>query len=217
MAAGIKVAVLWPGTCAVPVVGKGPHSRPSILSLHSYPKSSPWVLPLEFQHLAAAQTSSLTWQAFEAYKCSEVAVNSFRASLSLPWLLVSQHVRTAHKQNPGHSSSLHVPESLPAESQGSCAKQGLACADTPSFTDPFQVPSWCLVLLLSYSVLWGSFLQLWLWKRPSASFWLVFYENCSTCRRIFAVSVGGGGELYVFPPHHLDLLIVSFFNQLKRF
>lgn len=84
MAAGIKVAVLWPGTCAVPVVGKGPHSRPSILSLHSYPKSSPWVLPLEFQHLAAAQTSSLTWQAFEAYKCSEVAVNSFRASLSLP-------------------------------------------------------------------------------------------------------------------------------------
>ena len=36
----------------------------------------------------------------------------------------------------------------------------------------------------SYPVMWKSFLQLWFYKNSSASFQLIFHENCSTCRCI---------------------------------
>ena len=44
----------------------------------------------------------------------------------------------------------------------------------------------------SYPVTWKSFLQLWLYRSSSASFQLVFHEQCSACRCIFNVFVAGG-------------------------
>ena len=63
------------------------------------------------------------------------------------------------------------------------------------FTAPFQVCQSCpdAFMFLSYPVTWGSFLRLRLYKKSSASFQLVFCENCSTCRCIFDVFVWGGG------------------------
>ena len=65
------------------------------------------------------------------------------------------------------------------------------------FTCPFF--SFCGWFLIS----WRSFLQIWLKKRCSASFHLVFCENCSPCRCIIDVFVGVG-ELHIFLFCHLD-------------
>ena len=59
--------------------------------------------------------------------------------------------------------------------------------------------------LLFFSSYWMfvSFLQPWLCRSPSASFQLVFSENCSTCRCTFDVFVEGG-EFHILLLHHLD-------------
>lgn len=69
--------------------------------------------------------------------------------------------------------------------------------------------------------MWRSFLQCWLYRSSSTSFQLAFYENCSTCRRIFDVLLGrwwipryptlpswSPSKVIVFIP---DLLRVIFF------
>lgn len=55
----------------------------------------------------------------------------------------------------------------------------------------------------SYLIMCGFFLQPWLYRSPSASFQLVFSENCSTCRCSFDVFVEGG-EFHILLLHHLD-------------
>ena len=72
--------------------------------------------------------------------------------------------------------------------------RGPASREPPTFTDPSQrCQSHRKALFWSYLVLWGSFLQDLLWKRSSASFQLIFCENCSTCGFICDVFVGSGG------------------------
>lgn len=48
------------------------------------------------------------------------------------------------------------------------------------------------------------FLQPWLYKSRSSSFYLVFHETCTTCRCIFGVFISGG-ELHLLLLCHLDL------------
>ena len=66
------------------------------------------------------------------------------------------------------------------------------------FSLHMSIFSFCGWLLIS----WRSFLKIWLSKR-SATFQLVFCENCSTCRCIFDVFVGVG-ELHILLFCHLD-------------
>ena len=77
------------------------------------------------------------------------------------------------------------------------------------------------LFLPSYPITCGSFLQPLLYRSPSASFQLIFSENCPTCRCIFVVFVGGS-ELHVLLLHHLDfspptLLLISLFPLYKQF
>ena len=56
-----------------------------------------------------------------------------------------------------------------------------------------------------YPIPCGSFLQPWLDRNLSASFQLVFNENCSTCKCTFDM-FDGEGEFHILLPHHHDLL-----------
>lgn len=58
----------------------------------------------------------------------------------------------------------------------------------------------------SYLIMCISFVQLWLHRSPFPCFQLVFSENCSMCRYIFDVIVGGD-ELHILLLWHLDLLL----------
>ena len=103
-----------------------------------------------------------------------------RSSLSPPWLLASQRAYIPIKSKPLKLLCLfQQARMLPKPT----------CVDPFSFTHAYQrhldVPSWCLFSSLSYLVTWRSFLQLWLYRRSSAHFQLVFCENYSTCRCIF--------------------------------
>ena len=58
-----------------------------------------------------------------------------------------------------------------------------------------------LITFSSYLMMCGFFSQLWLYRSPSASFQLVFSENCSTCRCTFDVFVEGS-EFHILLLHH---------------
>lgn len=64
----------------------------------------------------------------------------------------------------------------------------------------------CLFPVLPASV--EAFVQVWVYKNSSASFQLVFCENCSTCRCVFDVFVGRDELLLCHldhPPNHYFL------------
>ena len=71
------------------------------------------------------------------------------------------------------------------------------CQDNPKDRGAWQatvhgVTNLDMTEQLSYyhSVIWRSLSQLWLYRRPSTSFWLVLCKNCSTCR-LFLTCFGG--------------------------
>ena len=80
--------------------------------------------------------------------------------------------------------------SRPSSRQGGSPRRRLTCMG-PSPPDASQGRQPCADGFSppSYPVIWRSFLQLWLCKRSSASFQLVFYVNFSACRCIFDVFV----------------------------
>ena len=61
-----------------------------------------------------------------------------------------------------------------------------------------------MLLFPSYSIPCVSFLQPWLYRSPPASFQFVFSENCSTCRCILDMFMGGC-EVHVLLLCHLGL------------
>ena len=81
-----------------------------------------------------------------------------------------------------------------AHSQGSPLLSPLPGAQVPTLSPLFP----------SYPILYGSFLQPWLYRSLSATLQLVFSENFSTCRCIFEVFMEVG-ESYVLLLQHLDL------------
>ena len=154
-------------------------------------------------------------------KCGEEAAAS--AWLFLSRFLASQHVGTPCKesrllqvfrwsqqisqQERGLVSSVQDPQTgmprlwvdlFPPQGEGPHVWTFCFLQIPPKGASPDLMPSFP-----SYLIIWRSFLQLWLHKR-SARFQLVFCENCSTCRCIFDVFVGGG-EHHALLLHHLDL------------
>lgn len=134
------------------------------------------LLKLKVQHFTTRWTSRL---AFQARKCGDLAAIS--TGLSLSWLLASQHPHSPLKQSPGHHSSLPLPADLPDGDRTSQGEEIFPLLlPPPGGAGP--VLSWFLfffVFSFCPTQLWGSFLQLCLYKRSSLSFHFVFCEICS--------------------------------------
>ena len=71
------------------------------------------------------------------------------------------------------------------------------CQDNPKDRSLAGYSPWChkeldMTEQLSHyhPVIWRSLSQLWLYRRPSTSFWLVLFRNCSTCRLFLMCFVG---------------------------
>ena len=143
------------------------------------------------------------------------------------WLLVQSSLSPDGCQASTHALLMSTASASPAllfvlvvlQAGGLCLScrilgLGMVCVFTPQDKSPpissffsSQMPPRCPNLMLFspfYIVMQESFLQTWFY-RSSATFQLVFQENCSTCRCIFYVFVGAGsGELYVPLLCHLD-------------
>ena len=141
------------------------------------------------------------------------------------WILFhSQHLHTFHEWSLGFSSLSICPSGCPS-SQGRlsplCGTPRLGCPVCGStcllhrvrvrpwrpflpfrFLSGAEVPTLCLFSILPS--MWRSFLQLRLY-RSSASFQLIFHENCSACGCIFDLFVGEC-KLHILLLCHLDLI-----------
>ena len=157
---------------------------------------------------------------------SDVVVGNLaatRAYLYLPFLGASQCACTPHKLIPGFSSlSISSFPTIQGGLSPLCMTPGLGwplggstCslprAGVHSCNFPFplsplpgkDVMTWSLFFPF-YPITCVFFLQPCLYRCPSASFWLVFSENCSTGRCNFHVFIGRD-ELHILLFGHLHL------------
>lgn len=126
---------------------------------------------------------------------------SHQHSLSLPRLLVSQHVCTPPEQSPG-SSSPSVGPSGPHNRQGGSPGGEFASVDLASFTDSLPrvlVPCWCLC----FPVL-PSFVETFLEALVVQEIFYQFSVRIVTHVEVFLKCFLGGDELHVLLLCHLD-------------
>ena len=131
-----------------------------------------------------------------------------------------------YEQSPGFSS-LSIWPSSPSNSQGDLSLYiGPQDWDAQSVAQPAHCPEWVSAHVISlflpgaqvptWSLFFPScpitcipFLQPWLYKGSSASFWLVFSKDYST-RWCICDTFVWGGELHIFLLYHLDLHLYIF-------
>lgn len=163
-----------------------------------------------------------------SFRLENVMKRNLSARFFPPLLSGRQHAHTPHEQNLcfiSHSLCLSRFHSWQESLSSLCRISGLGfpdCELTYSLprvivnllTDLFQGDtSWHdAFTFLSYLVIQRSFLQLWCYRRSSASLQLVFHKNCSTCRCIFDVFVGRG-ELHILLFWSLDPPLSSYLNS----
>ena len=135
--------------------------------------------------------------AFWVEMCDDVAAVK---CWSLSALIVSRPAHTLLMSRDQAPSAPYLPRRTSQLAKGFPGRANLSSFITPS-QGCWSLPD-AFFFFLSYLVTWGSYLQLWLYKRSSASFQSTFCENCSTFRCIFDVCVGGG-------EFHVLLLLIS--------
>ena len=160
-----------------------------------------------------------------------------RAEHSAPCLGVSRCTCTLHQQSPGFPQPSICRSSLPTSQGGlspPCRNPGLGCpvfgsshslprvrvcpCNHPFPLSPFPgayIPTQSL-LFFFYLIMCVSFLQPWLYKSVSASFQLVFSENCSTCRCIFVMFMGRD-NLHILLLHHLAECLSYYYEFLLSY
>ena len=183
----------WAPSCTHPQLQLGPHSSPFRLSPCS---QSIFSLGLSSESQASAPSTPHTpadmcLRLGSAGRRPDPLCWSFSVLPAANWLLHSP---------PSLWSSLSVLPDIPTSESASQCEGTFPLSQLPPRA---QVPPQFHFFFFPPTQLCGDLFCNFGFMRFSASIQQVFWENCSTCKCIFDVFVGGG-ELPIFLFHHLD-------------